>query len=75
VRIAGLTYIELGIHEELVAYVADQQNYHQHESPRRIRDGCACASAHAGVAQVAEAIAGNAQNIPFCAASRQVAVR
>jgi NitT/TauT family transport system substrate-binding protein len=26
-----LTYAGRGIHEELVAYVADQQNYYQHE--------------------------------------------
>ena len=37
-----LTYVGLGIHEELVAYVADQQNYYEHEGVHvALRDGCA----------------------------------
>lgn len=37
-----LTYVGLGIHEELVAYVADQQNYYQQEGVHvALRDGCA----------------------------------
>jgi NitT/TauT family transport system substrate-binding protein len=40
VLIADLTYIELGIHEELVAYVADQQDYYQQEGAHvALRDG------------------------------------
>jgi NitT/TauT family transport system substrate-binding protein len=31
VHTIDLTYIELGIHEQLVAYVADQQNYYEQE--------------------------------------------
>jgi NitT/TauT family transport system substrate-binding protein len=35
-----LTYIELGIHEQLVAYVADQQNYYEQEGVHvAMRDG------------------------------------
>ena len=38
--ITDLTYIEAGIHEELVAYVADQQNYYEQEGVHvAIRDG------------------------------------
>ena len=37
-----LTYVGLGIHEELVAYVADQQDYYQREGVHvALRDGCA----------------------------------
>jgi NitT/TauT family transport system substrate-binding protein len=37
-----LTYVEQGIHEELVAYVADQQDYYQQEAVHAaLRDGCA----------------------------------
>ncbi len=37
-----LTYAGLGVHEELVAYVADQQNYYQQEGVHvALRDGCA----------------------------------
>jgi NitT/TauT family transport system substrate-binding protein len=40
VHIIDLTYIEAGIHEELVAYVADQQNYYEQEGVHvAIRDG------------------------------------
>jgi NitT/TauT family transport system substrate-binding protein len=40
VRLIDLTYIELGIHEELVAYVADQQDYYQQEGVHvALRDG------------------------------------
>jgi NitT/TauT family transport system substrate-binding protein len=39
-HIIDLTYVERGIHEELVAYVADQQDYHQQEKVHvAIRDG------------------------------------
>ncbi len=39
-HIIDLTYIEAGIHEELVAYVADQQNYYEQEGVHvAIRDG------------------------------------
>ncbi|MGW2770093.1 hypothetical protein [Streptomyces sp. NPDC001275] len=35
-----LPYIELGIHEQLVAYVADQQNYFEQEGVHvAMRDG------------------------------------
>jgi NitT/TauT family transport system substrate-binding protein len=35
-----LTYAGLGIHEELVAYVADQQNYYEQEGVHvALRDG------------------------------------
>jgi NitT/TauT family transport system substrate-binding protein len=41
-HIIDLTYVERGIHEELVAYVADQQNYYQQEKVHvAIRDGSA----------------------------------
>ncbi|WP_433523237.1 ABC transporter substrate-binding protein [Nocardia pseudovaccinii] len=37
-----LTYVGLGIHEELVAYVADQQDYYRQEGVHvALRDGCA----------------------------------
>lgn len=37
-----LTYVGLGIHEELVAYVADQQNYYEEEGVHvALRDACA----------------------------------
>ena len=37
-----LTYVGLGIHEELVAYVADQQDYYQQEGVHvALRDGTA----------------------------------
>ncbi|MDN3358585.1 ABC transporter substrate-binding protein [Actinomadura sp. DC4] len=37
-----LTYVGLGIHEELVAYVADQQDYYEREGVHvALRDGCA----------------------------------
>ncbi|WP_329459029.1 ABC transporter substrate-binding protein [Streptomyces sp. NBC_01497] len=37
-----LTHVGLGIHEELVAYVADQQNYYEQEGVHvALRDGCA----------------------------------
>jgi NitT/TauT family transport system substrate-binding protein len=40
VHLIDLTYIELGIHEELVAYVADQQDYYQQEKVHvALRDG------------------------------------
>jgi NitT/TauT family transport system substrate-binding protein len=40
VHIIDLTYVGLGIHEELVAYVADQQNYYQQEGVHvALRDG------------------------------------
>jgi NitT/TauT family transport system substrate-binding protein len=40
VHIIDLTYIEAGIHEESVAYVADQQNYYEQEGVHvAIRDG------------------------------------
>jgi len=40
VHIMDLTYAGLGIHEELVAYVADQQNYYQQEGVHvAVRDG------------------------------------
>jgi NitT/TauT family transport system substrate-binding protein len=40
VRIIDLTYAGLGIHEELVAYVADQQDYYQQEAVHvAVRDG------------------------------------
>jgi NitT/TauT family transport system substrate-binding protein len=40
VQIIDLTYIEAGIHEELVAYVADQPNYYEQEGVHvAIRDG------------------------------------
>ncbi|GAB2857918.1 hypothetical protein GCM10027176_70490 [Actinoallomurus bryophytorum] len=36
-----LTYVGLGIHEELVAYVADQENYYEQEGVHvALRDGC-----------------------------------
>ena len=39
-HIADLTYAGLGIHEELVAYVADQQNYYEQEGVHvALRDG------------------------------------
>ena len=39
-HIIDLTYIEAGIHEELVAYIADQQNYYEQEGVHvAIRDG------------------------------------
>ena len=39
-HIIDLTYIEAGIHEELVAYVADQQDYDEQEGVHvAIRDG------------------------------------
>ena len=39
-HIIDLTYIEAGIHEELVAYVADQQNYYEQVGVHvAIRDG------------------------------------
>jgi NitT/TauT family transport system substrate-binding protein len=41
-HIIDLTYVERGIHEELVAYTADQQNYYQQEKVHvAIRDGSA----------------------------------
>ncbi|MFI7669870.1 ABC transporter substrate-binding protein [Nocardia sp. NPDC049526] len=41
-RTIDLTYVGLGIHEELVAYVADQQDYYQQEGVHvALRDGCA----------------------------------
>jgi NitT/TauT family transport system substrate-binding protein len=40
VHIIDLTYVGLGIHEELVAYVADQQDYYQQEGVHvALRDG------------------------------------
>jgi NitT/TauT family transport system substrate-binding protein len=40
VHIIDLTYAGLGIHEELVAYVADQQNYYEQEGVHvALRDG------------------------------------
>jgi hypothetical protein len=36
-HLIDLTYVERGIHEELVAYVADQQNYYQQEAAS---EGC-----------------------------------
>jgi NitT/TauT family transport system substrate-binding protein len=40
VHIVDLTYVGLGIHEELVAYVADQQDYYQQEGVHvALRDG------------------------------------
>jgi NitT/TauT family transport system substrate-binding protein len=40
VHTIDLTYVGLGIHEELVAYVADQQNYYQQEGVHvALRDG------------------------------------
>jgi NitT/TauT family transport system substrate-binding protein len=40
VHIIDLTYVGLGIHEELVAYAADQQNYYQQEGVHvALRDG------------------------------------
>ncbi|HEX5403889.1 MAG TPA: ABC transporter substrate-binding protein [Pseudonocardiaceae bacterium] len=37
-----LTHVGLGIHEELVAYVADQENYYEQEGVHvALRDGCA----------------------------------
>jgi NitT/TauT family transport system substrate-binding protein len=40
VRIIDLTYVGLGIHEELVAYVADQQDYYEQEGVHvALRDG------------------------------------
>lgn len=37
-----LTYVGQGIHEELIAYVADQQNYYEQEGVHvALRDGCA----------------------------------
>lgn len=37
-----LTYVGLGIHEELVAYTADQQDYYEQEGFHvAVRDGCA----------------------------------
>jgi len=40
VHVIDLTYAGLGIHEELVAYVADQQNYYQLEAVHvALRDG------------------------------------
>lgn len=37
-----LTYVGLGIHEELIAYVADQQNYYEQEGVHvALCDGCA----------------------------------
>jgi NitT/TauT family transport system substrate-binding protein len=42
VHIIDLTFVGLGIHEELVAYVADQQNYYEQEKVHvALRDGCA----------------------------------
>jgi NitT/TauT family transport system substrate-binding protein len=42
VRTIDLTYVGRGIHEELVAYVADQQNYYEQEGVHvALRDGCA----------------------------------
>jgi NitT/TauT family transport system substrate-binding protein len=39
-HIIDLTYVGLGIHEELVAYVADQQNYYEQENVHvAVRDG------------------------------------
>jgi NitT/TauT family transport system substrate-binding protein len=39
-HIIDLTYVGLGIHEELVTYVADQQNYYQQEGVHvALRDG------------------------------------
>jgi hypothetical protein len=40
VHIIDLTYVGLGIHEELAAYVADQQNYYEQEGVHvALRDG------------------------------------
>jgi ABC-type nitrate/sulfonate/bicarbonate transport system substrate-binding protein len=40
VHIVDLTYVGLGIHEELVAYVADQQDYYEQEGVHvAVRDG------------------------------------
>jgi NitT/TauT family transport system substrate-binding protein len=42
VHTIDLTYVGLGIHEELVAYVADQQNHYEQEGVHvALRDGCA----------------------------------
>jgi ABC-type nitrate/sulfonate/bicarbonate transport system substrate-binding protein len=42
VHTIDLTYVGLGIHEELVAYVADQEDYYQQEGVHvALRDGCA----------------------------------
>ena len=42
VHTIDLTYVGLGIHEELVAYVADQENYFAQEGVHvAIHDGCA----------------------------------
>jgi ABC-type nitrate/sulfonate/bicarbonate transport system substrate-binding protein len=42
VRTIDLTHVGLGIHEELVAYVADQQDYYADEGVHvAVRDGCA----------------------------------
>jgi ABC-type nitrate/sulfonate/bicarbonate transport system substrate-binding protein len=42
VHTIDLTYVGLGIHEELVAYVADQQEYYAQEGVHvALRDGCA----------------------------------
>jgi NitT/TauT family transport system substrate-binding protein len=42
VHTIDLTYVGLGIHEELVAYVADQQNYYEQKGVHvALRDGCA----------------------------------
>ena len=39
-HIIDLTYVGLGIHEELIAYVADQQNYYEQEGVHvALRDG------------------------------------
>ncbi|GAA0380964.1 hypothetical protein GCM10009530_34640 [Microbispora corallina] len=41
-HIIDLTFVGRGIHEELVAYVADQQNYYEQEGVHvALRDGCA----------------------------------
>jgi hypothetical protein len=41
VRTIDLTYVGRGIHEELVAYVADQQDYYEQEGVHvALRDGC-----------------------------------
>ena len=37
-----LTYVGRGIHEELVAHIADQQDYYEQEGVHvALRDGCA----------------------------------
>jgi NitT/TauT family transport system substrate-binding protein len=42
VHTIDLTYVGQGIHEELIAYVADQQNYYEQEGVHvALRDGCA----------------------------------